>query len=1142
MSRSTPFTPRRGLPGLLVLVLAATPAAAAFVTFESGQVRPLALSPDGTRLFAVNTPDNRLEIFAVGAPVAGTSNLTHFGSVPVGLEPVAVAARTDTEVWVVNHLSDSVSVVDLAGTPRVVRTLHVGDEPRDIVFAGPGGNRAFVTTAHRGQNGIGDPQLTTPGVGRADVWVFDALALGPASMGGTPLGVVTLFGDTPRALAVAPGGGTVYAAVFHSGNRTTTVTEGAVCNDSVVNGLVSGPCTVAGVSMPGGLPLPETNVELIRRPETGLIVKFNPAPGVNQWQDQLGRNWNNAVKFTLPDWDVFAIDASTLAQTAAHRSVGTVIFNMAVNPATGRVYVSNTEARNEIRFEGPGVFGGSTVRGRLAEARITVIDGAAVTPIHLNKHIPYGTVPSPAGVKDDSLATPLGMAVNAAGDTLWVAAFGSSKIGVFNTSALEANLFTPSAASHIGVSGGGPSGLVLDEARSRLYVLTRFDNAVSVIDTVGQLEIAHLPLHNPEPASVVDGRPFLYDAVTTSSNGEASCAACHIFGDFDSLAWDLGNPDDIVVPNPNPVRVADLLGISFVGFHPMKGPMTTQSLRGMANHGPMHWRGDRTGGSIGGDPLSEDLAFKAFNVAFDGLLGRGAPLTNAQMQAFTDFILQVTYPPNPIRALDNALTPDQQAGRDFYFSAQASDVFENCNGCHRLDPAAGFFGSDGFTSFENEPQLLKIPHLRNMYQKVGMFGMPAVPFINAGDNGHKGDQVRGFGFLHDGSVDTLLRFHNATVFNQVNAGGFPISNPGGFPNGAPGDPQRRQVEEFMLAFDSNLAPAVGQQVTITPGNGAAAGSRIALLLARAAAGECDVVVKGVLAGEARGWVRLPAGTFQSDRGSESPIAEATLRAQAGVGGQERTYGCVPPGSGTRIGIDRDEDGHYDRTELDVGSDPADPASVPGASTTTSTALSTSTTTSSSTTSSTVPFNILVPTRTLLLRDDSVPPVNDARRRVVFRAATRGQPTVNRVVPPAPGSAADPTLNGGRVVVYNSAGQTPDVADLALGQANWQRLGSVAAPRGWLYRNAGGPITKVVLRRDVIVVKGRGPLFPYTLDEPAQGRVAVSLELGLAASWCADAPAKTSGTPPSTAANDTVDRFLAQPNSPAPVACPPLPEP
>src|SRR5207247_3358862 len=82
----------------LAVLLVAPPvprAAAAFVEFESGQVRPLALSPDHTRLFAVNTPDDRLEIFSVD----GSGNLTHTGSVAVGLEPVAVAARTNGEVW-----------------------------------------------------------------------------------------------------------------------------------------------------------------------------------------------------------------------------------------------------------------------------------------------------------------------------------------------------------------------------------------------------------------------------------------------------------------------------------------------------------------------------------------------------------------------------------------------------------------------------------------------------------------------------------------------------------------------------------------------------------------------------------------------------------------------------------------------------------------------------------------------------------------------------------------------------------------------------------------------------------------------------------------------------------------------------------
>jgi hypothetical protein len=76
----------------------------------------------------------------------GAAGLAHEASVPVGLEPVAVAARSDDEVWVVNH-----------------------------------------------------------GVGRADVWVFDAGDPGP--FGGVPLRIVPLFSDTPRALRSAPTSG-----------------------------------------------------------------------------------------------------------------------------------------------------------------------------------------------------------------------------------------------------------------------------------------------------------------------------------------------------------------------------------------------------------------------------------------------------------------------------------------------------------------------------------------------------------------------------------------------------------------------------------------------------------------------------------------------------------------------------------------------------------------------------------------------------------------------------------------------------------------------------------------------------------------------------------------------------------------------
>ena len=171
----------------------------AYQLFESGPVRPMALAPNGQKLFVVNTPDGHVDLFDVDT----YGNLTPAGSVGVGLEPVAVAARNDDEIWVVNHLSDSVSIVDVSGTPRVVRTLLVGDEPNDIVFAGPGGDRAFISAAHRGQNSpVVDGDFDTPGLGRADVYVFDAANLGD-SLEGDRLAVVTVFGDRPRALARA---------------------------------------------------------------------------------------------------------------------------------------------------------------------------------------------------------------------------------------------------------------------------------------------------------------------------------------------------------------------------------------------------------------------------------------------------------------------------------------------------------------------------------------------------------------------------------------------------------------------------------------------------------------------------------------------------------------------------------------------------------------------------------------------------------------------------------------------------------------------------------------------------------------------------------------------------------------------------
>ncbi|HEX7837603.1 MAG TPA: beta-propeller fold lactonase family protein [Kofleriaceae bacterium] len=898
-----------------------------FTLFESGQVRPLAISPDRQRLFAVNTPDNRLEVFRIKQ-----ARLVHTASIPVGLEPVAVAARSDREVWVVNHLSDSVSVValdDEATSGHVARTLLVGDEPRDIVFAGPHRQRAFITTAHRGQNIPFDPQLTTPSVGRADVWVFDATALGN-SLGGAPLTIVTLFTDTPRALAVTPDGTRVYAAGFETGNRTTAIAE-----QFVPNGFG-----------PGGVVGPATNFELKPAPEVGAILQWNGT----HWVDSAGFPHDEFVPFSLPDKDVFVLDAMANpprqlpGPAGFFQGVGSILYTMVVNPANGKVYVANTDANNMDRFEGPGIFAGHSLRGHLHENRITVLTpGGGVAARHLNKHINYGSccAPIPNAENAKSLALPQGMAVTDDGATLYMAAMGSDKVGVLSTAQLENDTFVPSAASQIHVSGGGPTGLVLDEQRNQLYVLTRFDDAISIIDTAARAETAHVAMHNPEPESVVAGRRFLYDASFSSSHGDSACASCHVFGDFDSLAWDLGNPDAKVTVDPGPFASA-LQGVPTI-FHPMKGPMMTQSLRGLANHGPMHWRGDRTGGndapSVQPDSgtFDEHAAFLKFRVGFTDLLGRDAFVPEPDLETLASFVLQITYPPNPNQPLDNVPTPDQAIGRQLFETTNCGipDPSGNINGlrcasCHTLDPngnpgsaAPGFFGTSGLSVFDFESQLFKVPHLRNIYQVVGRFGYPQDSSFVGVDTSFQGDQVRGYGLVHDGDLDTVFRFHHGGSFS-VN---FTGPGNGGLVDGPEGEVQRRQLEAFVLAFPTNLAPIVGQQITLTAASSAAVAARVELLRQRAGAGDCDLVAKTEIAGVEAGFLYIGSGLFKSDHRALPPIRDAALQLLA-THGRAVTYTCVPRGSGERIGVDRDGDGFWDGDERDAHTDPADPASMP----------------------------------------------------------------------------------------------------------------------------------------------------------------------------------------------------------------------
>jgi hypothetical protein len=170
----------------------------------------------------------------------------------------------------------------------------------------------------------------------------------------------------------------------------------------------------------------------------------------------------------------------------------------------------------------------------------------------------------------------------------------------------------------------------------------------------------------------------------------------------------------------------------------------------------------------------------------------------------------------------------------------------------------------------------------------------------------------------------VFRFMHGLSFSEVSTG----AGNGGFPQTPQAEVMRRQVEAFVLAFPSNLAPIVGQQITLAPGSSTAVLARIHLLRQRADAGECALIAKADVLGTEVGFMYIGAGYYRSDRRAHPPVHEAVLWMLAAPLGHPVTFTCAPPGSGERIGVDRDGDGAWDGDERDAHTNPADPASKP----------------------------------------------------------------------------------------------------------------------------------------------------------------------------------------------------------------------
>ncbi|MBL8861224.1 MAG: hypothetical protein JNK02_04350 [Planctomycetes bacterium] len=907
--------------GVLVLSLLAPAAAAqsSFVNWEHPHVHPLHLSPDGTRLAAANTADGTVELFDVSGP-----SVAHVAVVAVGVDPVSVRWRTNGELWVVNHVSDSVSVIDVAAL-NVIATLGTDDEPADVVFAGSP-QRAYVSCS----------QANT-------IQVFD-----PANLQAPPV-VIPIVGEEPRALSASVDGSRVYCAIFESGNRTTILGGGAVTNigdpPNVVNdangpwGGQNPPPNAGAVFSPPiapGLPTP---------PRVGLIVRKN---GAGSWRDDNGGDWTSKVSgpnaadsgrvpgWDLADHDVAIVDTATNTVGYA-RGLMNICMALAIAP-NGDVTVVGTEATNEIRFEP--VVNGTFVRVKLA--RITAA-GSNVANVDLNPHLTYSVPTVPQALRNESIGDPRAIVWNAAGTKGYVAGMGSNNVVVVDPSGARAGLSPTIAVPE------GPTGLALDEARGRLYVLSKFAGRLSVVSTATEALVQVIGFHDATPAAIRNGRKHLYDTHKNSGLGQVACASCHVDARRDGLAWDLGDPAGAMAPVAGNNLGASLPGLNtgFQDFHPMKGPMTTQTLQDIIGKEPLHWRGDRRG-------------LEDFNGAFTGLQGDDAQLTPAEMQEFEDFLASLHFAPNPYRNFDNTLPtalplpghfrtgrfglaeqplPAGNAvqGLSDYRTLTLDGGNIRCVTCHTLPTGAGTdyrlvggtlqpfpVGPNGerhlaLVSVDGSTNVsMKIPQMRDDYEKTGFHLRQLV-------------STRGFGVLHDGSVDSLERFVAEPVFTvtsdqQVaNLVAFVKALSG---SDLPGGSTNPLVQMPPGPPSQDTHALVGRQLTLAASPDPGQSATLGQFTGQADLARVGLVAKGRRGGLLRGWSYLGGGNWQSDRAGEASTT-AALTGASGAGA-ELTFTVVPRLSQTRIGIDRDLDGWYDRDELDLGTDPADAASYPGA--------------------------------------------------------------------------------------------------------------------------------------------------------------------------------------------------------------------
>ena len=600
-------------------------------SFMSPHAAPIVVSEG--RVFVVNTPADTVDVI---------DSTTHevVARVPVGIDPVGLAVRPKArELWVTNHISDSVSVIDTdAARPtcwQVVATLQDFDpktkatrfdEPVGIAFAG--NEKAYVALS--AENAIAVVDARTRKITRR----------------------LAITAQDPRAIAVR--GDHLYVIPFESNNKTQ----------------LSG----GGKPLDGKLKTFDAYEHSIRNNNVlslGHVVDIVKHPRV-------------------PDRDLYVFDTRSDRLVEVVDTLGTLLYGLAVD-STGRVFIAQTDARNDANGKsGTRKHGLQELDNRAflnQVTRVTFQDGAAESPefIDLEPLPPHHPEPGQA------LATPYAIEVSQDDAIVFVTAAGSDKLF-----AVDADSGEVVGRADVGAV---PRGIALesrDDGKSAYaWVFNAVGNTVSRVDVADPAAlsvVAEVQLEDPTDADIKRGR-IAFNTAAASTTGTYSCASCHPDGHTDQLLWVLNTPvvtggNQIMPRSTMPVRgLRDTEPYHWDGIpgDPYGG---NNSANIRKNVEPNSQLGDPESSArhlIDGGLANTMMRVGDLSKNDEGKAGN---LSASERAAMAKFILSVTYPPAQRRAYTNVVS--RRAREGFELFHVKGDVERNkpranvCGDCHRM--------------------------------------------------------------------------------------------------------------------------------------------------------------------------------------------------------------------------------------------------------------------------------------------------------------------------------------------------------------------------------------------------------------------------------------------------------------------------